>query len=437
MQEVADLAIVGGGAAGLACAVTAGRLGLSVVVLERTDGCGAKLAVTGGGKGNFSHVESPRAMADRFDCDARLVVPLLRKFPYQRIMRFFSELGIEAWTDDDGCVWPKGTDAKGIRDALLREIVANGVVVKTGCRVTSIESGWRVLVADSSIVTARDVCLATGGASYPRTGSTGDGLALCRVLGLKTVDWFPALASLRTQEDLSELAGVTQPHVDMTLLAAGREPRSATGHFIFAHAHVSGSSVLNLCGYAARALAEQRQVVLRVNWVPDRSASELADEFAAARAGHPKKQLGTFLGAFVARRLAARLCAFADVPADRRLADLSRAEQESVIHQLRGTEFAIVGTEPIERATVTGGGVSLDEVDLSTMQARRFPGLYFAGEVIDVWAETGGYNLHFAWATGIQAAEAVAANSGSAKSEVRTIRQATETDDEAAAPPIP
>ncbi len=408
MQEVADLAVVGGGAAGLVCAAAASRLGLKVMVLERTDRCGSKLAVTGGGKGNFTHAEPPRAMAGRFDCDARLIVPLLRKFPYQRIMQYFLSLGIEARTDDDGCVWPKGTDAAGIRDALLRELAAHGGVVRTGCRATGLQPGWRVRMADGSIVTAPNVCIATGGASYPRTGSTGDGLALCRGLGLATVDWFPALASLWTRDDLSELAGVTQTPVEMKLLVAGGEPRTATGHFIFAHAHVSGSSVLNLCGYAARALAEQRQVVLRINWVPGRSEPELADEFATGRAGHPKKQLGTFLGSFVARRLATRLCARAAVPADRLLAHLSRAEQESIIRQLRTTEFAIVGTEPMERATVTGGGASLDEVDLRTMQARRFSGLYFAGEVLDVWAETGGYNLHFAWATGITVAEAVA-----------------------------
>ncbi len=408
MQEVADLAVIGGGAAGLACAAAASRLGLEVTVLERTDRCGSKLAVTGGGRGNFTHADQPRAMAERLDCDPRLIMPLLRRFPFQRIVDYFSSLGIEARIDGDGCVWPRGTDAAGIRDALLRETAAHGGVAKTGCRVAGLEPGWRVRMADGDIAAARNVCIATGGASHPRTGSTGDGLALSRGLGLATVDWFPALASLRTRDDLSELAGVTQPRVEMTLLVAGGEPRTATGHFIFAHAHVSGSSVLNLCGYAARALAGQKQVALRVNWVPGRSESELADEFAAGRVTHPKRQLGTFLGSFVARRLAIRLCALAGVPAGRILTDLSRAEQAGIIRQLHTTEFAIVGTEPIERATVTGGGVSLAEVDLKTMQARQFPGLYFAGEVLDVWAETGGYNLHFAWATGIAAAEAVA-----------------------------
>jgi predicted Rossmann fold flavoprotein len=408
MLEVTDLVVVGGGAAGLACAVTAGRFGLDVTVLERTDRCGRKLAVTGGGKGNFTHAEPPRAMAARFDCDARLVMPLLRRFPYQRVIEFFSGLGVEARTDGDGCVWPKSTDAAGIRDALLRELAECGGHVVTGCRVKALEPGWTIRAVDGRTFGARAVCVAAGGASYPRTGSTGDGLALCRELGLKTVEWFPALASLRTRDDLKELAGVTQPAVEMTLLVAGEEPRTAAGHFIFAHAHVSGSSVLNLCGYAARGLAERKPVVLRVNWVPGRAATDLSREFTAGRDAHPKKQLANFLGVFVARRLATRLCALAGVPAERLLTHLNRAEQNAIIHQLRATDFAITSTEPIERATVTGGGVSLDEVDLKTMAALRFPGLYVAGEVIDLWAETGGYNLHFAWATGIAVAEAVA-----------------------------
>src|SRR5512141_1421285 len=109
MQEVVDLAVVVGGAAGLACAVAGVRLGLAVTVLERTDRCGRKLVVTGGGKGNFTHAESPRVMAGRFDCDVRLIMPLLRRFPFQRIVQFFSDLGIEARTDEEGCVWPKGS----------------------------------------------------------------------------------------------------------------------------------------------------------------------------------------------------------------------------------------------------------------------------------------------------------------------------------------
>jgi len=413
MKEVTDLLVIGGGAAGLACAVTAARLGLKVLVLERTERCGKKLAITGGGKGNFTHAESARAMADRFDCGARVIMPLLRDFPYQRIERFFSGLGIRARRDDEGCVWPEGTDATGLRDALLREAAAQGVVVRTGCRVAHLRLGVgsRQHTAYREEVAARAICLATGGASHPRSGSTGDGLLLGRGLGLQTVDWFPALASLRTELDLSSLAGVTQPKVRMSLILEGEPTRAATGHFIFAHSYVSGSSVLNLCGHAARALARQRRVVLRVDWVPDFGQAELTSQFAIARQEHPKQQLGTFLGSLVARCLALRLCELARVRADRLLTHLSRSEQEAMVRQLRATNLAITGAEPLERATVTGGGISLEEVNLKTLESRRLPGLYFAGEVLDLWAETGGYNLHFAWTSGIRAAESVALES--------------------------
>jgi hypothetical protein len=241
----------------------------------------------------------------------------------------------------------------------------------------------------------------------------GDGLALARRLGLVTVSWFPALASLRTREDFGALAGISQPRVRMEL--AVRPPdgeweilRRAEGHFIFAHEFVSGSSVLNLCGKAARALAQRQQVVLRVDWAPATHRHDLASELASARTRQPRAKLTTVMARYVSRRLAERLCRMAGVDPDRVMADITKDEVELTATVLKESNLEVVGTEPLDRATVTGGGVSLDEVDLSTMEARRCPGLYFAGEVLDLWAETGGYNLHFAWASGIAAAEAAA-----------------------------
>ncbi len=408
-----DMAIVGGGAAGLAGGVAAARLGLKVAVIERNSSCGRKLALTGGRKGNFTHAEPPRAMAARFDCLPGIIMPLLRRFPYQRIVEFFESMGIASRVDRDGCVWPARADAQGIVDALVRELTAARGVVLTGVRVVGLLDGWTIQFADGRSLRSRNVCLATGGASYPQTGSTGDGLVLAGRLGLKTIPWFPALASLKTRDDLSELAGISQPHVAMSLCvgpnrAALQVVRRGEGHFLFAHECVSGSSVLNLSGFAARALQERRQVVLRVDWTPDTRRDELAAQLKAARLDRPRAKLATVLVSYVSRRLAVRLCQIGGVDPDRQMACLTRSELEQAVNLLKSTELEIVGTEPLARATVTGGGVSLDEVNLQTMESRRFPGLYFAGEVLDLWAETGGYNLHFAWASGIAAAEAVA-----------------------------
>ncbi|MBM3314552.1 aminoacetone oxidase family FAD-binding enzyme [candidate division WOR-3 bacterium] len=404
---VVDLVVVGGGAGGLACGLAAARLGLRALVLEKTDRCGHKLALTGGRKGNFTHEEPPRAMASRFDCDPGWLLPLLRRFPHQRVVQFFGTLGVEPRTDADGCVWPKRTDAAGLRDALVLDLERAGGTVRTHCRVTALEPGWTVALAGGERIRAASVVLATGGASYPQTGSTGDGLGLAQGLGLATTPWFAALASLRTRPDPSELAGITQPRVRMELLVDGAVVRETEGHFIFAHGYVSGSSVLNLCGHAARALPGGRAVVLRVDWTPGRRHDELMQELDMARKHRPRARLATVAAGYVSRRLAARLAQSAELPPDRTMANLGRGEVERIARQLKATEWEVTGAEPLERATVTGGGVRLDEVDPGTMQAKRFPGLYCVGEVLDTWAESGGYNLHFAWATGIAAAEAV------------------------------
>lgn len=404
-----DLAVVGGGASGLAGAVAGGRLGLRVSVLEKTDRCGHKLVLAGGRRCNFTHEDPPVEMAAKFDAGRRLV-PLLRRFPYQRVIGFFAGLGIPSRTDADGCVWPRGIDGAAVRDRLVNGVYETGGRIEAGARVLGIEpaeKGWRVRLAERTVL-CRNLCLATGGTSFPQTGSTGDGRGLLAGLGLETTPWFPVLCSLRTADDLSALSGITQQKVAIELVVGTESVRRATGHFIFAHQYVSGSTVLNLSGYAARTLATGNRAALRVDWVPDTSSSELAGAFAEARKDHPKQQVVTFLARYVARRLGQLVCAKAGVFHGRLMSELSRQEERQVAAKLKATEFEVTGTEPIERATVTGGGLSLDEVDIESCRVKRFPGLYVTGELLDIWAETGGYNLHFAWATGIAAAEAIA-----------------------------
>ena len=403
------MAVVGGGAAGLTCGVAAARLGLPVVVIEKSEQAGRKLALSGGRKANFTHAESPRHMADRFDCAPTLILSLLRRFPYQRITRFFESLGVGHRVDESGCVWPTRTDAAGGRDALVQALSAAGGTLRTGAAVTTIDAlpasevrgpepsvgthrssvfsppSFSLSLADGSGVDAARVLLATGGASYARTGSSGDGLALAARLGLATTPWFPALASLKTRHDFHALAGISQPLVRMALAlqqdGVWQVRREAEGHFIFAHEFVSGSSVLNLSGFAARALQDGLPVELRVDWAPGSTRHEIERALAAARTAQPRARLTTVMARWVSRRLAEHLCSLAQVDPARIMAAASRGEVERAAASLKQTALAIVGTEPIDRATVTGGGVRLDEIDLSTMEARRLPGLYCAGAI--------------------------------------------------------
>ncbi len=412
------LVVVGGGASGLACAITAARLGISTTVLERTDQCGKKLAVTGGSRANLTHADTPRQMAQKFDCDPKLVMPLFRRFPYQRIVGFLASVGVKCRTDDAGRIWPQGMGAPKVRDRLVQAALASGVDIRTGCRVHAISRDpgkWRVDLGARHMA-VRAACIATGGASHPGTGSSGDGLAVCSALGLATFGWFPALCSLEPRQPVDELAGIIQQSVAMTLSVAGDAVRKATGHLIFAHRYISGSAVLNLSGHAARALRQKQDVRLAVDWVPALSCAALASGIRTGQEKSGLRLVGNWLTRLVARRLADRLVDHAGVPVGRRMAQLTRAELEALVRVLKDTVFDIVGTEPIDRATVTGGGVALDEIELATCEARRLPHLHITGELLDTWAETGGYNLHFAWATGIAAGEAVAKNLTSVRS---------------------
>ncbi len=410
-QAATDLLVVGAGAGGLACAVAAARLGLSVEVVERTNRCGQKLAITGGRKANFTHAEEPEQLAERFDAGRRVLLPLLRRFPYERVTGFFESLGIRSRVDEDGCVWPVGCDAGGLRDRLVTEAVNRGVRFVHSERIAGISpdgDGWQAASRDRAY-RGRQLCLATGGASFPQTGSTGDGIELLRPLGLQTTPWFPSLAALATSADLAELAGITHKQVSVELAdESGRTTRRADGHFIFCHGYVSGSAVMKVSGFAARRLVEGGRPALVVDWVPEQSREVLERELVEARLTHGRKLVANYLCRYGARRLADLLLGFAGVPAGRTIAELTADERRAVVSQIKAARMEVTGTEPMERATVTGGGLKLAEVDLATCRVRNCPGLYVIGELLDTWAETGGYNLHFAWATGIAAAEAVA-----------------------------
>ncbi len=426
-----NLVIVGGGAAGLAAGLTAARRGKRVIILERTNECGKKLAITGGKKGNFTHSDEPEIMSRQFNAEPRVLLPLMRRFPYARIVSFFEELGIHHLVDDDGCIWPNPKSAPRLRDELVQAFVRAGGRIDTGAHVCGIQrtdEHW-LLRTDTGSLNAGAVLIATGGKSYPATGSSGDGYGLAARLGIRVEPVYSALASLVTQGEFAELSGITVGKTTVSLIIADAGERSDTASeailqakrscersgpaicetapFLFAGKSITGRAIINLCGFAGKALLEGKQVAAIVDWLPDQTEPELLAEIADQRMRHGKMHVSNFIAAKSAKRLALLLCGRAGVPEERRLAELSRDETKRLLDILKCTEIEVVDTEPLARATVTGGGVALAEVSLDTFESRKHKRLYFAGEVLDVWGRSGGYNLHFAWASGIAAGEAV------------------------------
>lgn len=405
-----DLIVVGGGAAGLVTALTAARQGKSVLILERTDECGKKLAITGGKKGNFTHADEPAIMAQQYNTEPQVLFGLMRRFPYQRIIRFFEELGIGHQVDEDGCVWPIPKSAPRLRAALVAAVRAAGAIIHTKARVIRITPGWQVHTA-AKTYSAAAVLIATGGISHPATGSSGDGYELARSVGHRIVPGYSALASLKTAGEFAQLAGITigKTTVRLRIGTDAVIPRrlTETGPFLFAREYITGRPVINLSGFAAQALQNGKAVQAVIDWLPDLPEELLKRELTALRDRYGRRQVNNFIATRTAKRLANLLVERAGLPPERTVSGLSRAELRKLLAVLKQTEITIIGTEPVSRATVTGGGVALEEVDLLSGESRLQPGLFFAGEILDVWGRSGGYNLHFAWATGIAVGEAV------------------------------
>ena len=391
--------IVGGGAAGLMAALFASEAGARVLLVERTRDGGRKIVMSGGGRCNvlpstldpsrFVTASSPNTMRK-----------LLLAWPLDEQRRFFETvvgipLALEAET---GKLFPASNRSRDVRDALVALAARRGVERRFDTRVTGAapasDGGWRVTVEDGDPIRASTVVLATGGLSVPATGSDGAGLAIAQRLGHAVHDTYPALTPLVAQPHrFAALSGISLPVVLEAPLGPGKRFRSEGG-FLFTHKGYSGPAVLNLSHLCVRARMEGRAQPVFARWTP-------LDE--AAWEGGLREGEGTLLAALRARlpaRLAETLLEESGVDGAIALGQLRREDRRRVVLALTRFPLFWTGDEGYGKAEVTGGGVSLAEVEPRTLESRRCPGLFLCGEMLDAFGPIGGYNFAWAWSTG-------------------------------------
>ena len=384
-------------------AITAARAGARVVVIEKTADGGRKILISGGGRCNvLPSVAAPERFVSA--SPPTLVKRILRSFPLREQREFFERdadvpLALE---EESGKLFPASNRARDVRDALVRLATEAGATFRWKTAVRSVEAdeaGWRLAVDGGDPIKAGSVIIATGGLSVPATGSDGVGLAIARALGHHIIPTYAALTPLLTDDrshtalsGLSLQAAVRAP-------AAGKHAKSEGG-FLFTHRGYSGPTVLDVShGYTR----DRGDILAGWNGIT-------RDEWEASlllRSG----LVATRVASRVPSRLADMLLASANIPADRRLAELTREERHRLITNLVEYRLPVTGDEGYKKAEVTGGGVALDEVDPATLESRRHPGLYFCGEVLDAFGPIGGHNFQWAWSTG-QAAGLAAARTG-------------------------
>ncbi len=402
--------VIGAGAAGILAALFAQRGGRSVVLLERTADGGRKILISGGGRCN---ILPSREEPERFvtGSSRHTLRRILRSWPLAEQRGFLErELGMRLVLEpESGKLFPQSQRARDVRDRLLARVRDAGARVRFGAMVTGLlppaapTGRWVVEFAGAPALEASAVVVATGGLSVPATGSDGTGLAIARALGHDVQAPYPALTPLVADPPVhAHLAGVS---LDVTLRAPGARPRFATaGGFLFTHRGYSGPTVLDASHLAIRSRANGRSPQpLTVQWTSwDRAAWESA---LIAGRGH----VGTLVARQMPSRLAAQLLIEAGVPGDRPAARLDRDSRRRLVSLLAEYPIPWTGDEGFKKAEVTGGGVSLAEIDPRTMESRRHPGLFLSGEMLDAFGPIGGHNFQWAWATGRAAGMAVSA----------------------------
>jgi predicted Rossmann fold flavoprotein len=388
-------------------AIFAAAAGADTVLLERTRDGGRKILISGGGRCNVlpARVDESRFVTDSSPNTLRKIV---RSWPLMDQVAFFErELGIPLVEESESIkLFPASHRARDVRDGLLAHAARRGAVLHTNTVVTDftpLVDGWRVHRDDAEALDVDAVIVATGGLSVPSTGSDGTGLRVIERLGHTMHPTYAALTPLVADPaPFGILSGVSLP-VTLTARTADRSA-TATGGFLFTHHGYSGPSVLDVSHVAVRSRGTPPPAEVTVRWT-----ARSDDEVEAVLRPHGARTVLGALRALVPDRLAGLLLERAGVEATRSLAELPRAERRRLLEALLRGDLPWSNDEGYRKAEVTGGGVSLAEIDARTMESRRHPGLFLCGEVLDAFGPIGGYNFLWAWATGRAAGRAAAA----------------------------
>jgi predicted Rossmann fold flavoprotein len=404
-MDSTDLIVIGGGPAGLMAAGQAARQGASTLLLEKMARPGRKLRITGKGRCNLTNVAPVEDFIAHFGANGRFLRQAFARFFTPDLLAFFAVLGVETVVERGRRVFPVSEDAQEVVDALV------GWAKAGGARLRTEEPAARLLIEDGRIAGvecrsgcvyhARMVVLATGGASYPGTGSTGDGYRMAEAVGHTIVPVRPALIPLETAGDIApRLQGLSLRNVGVSLWVDGKKRAEAFGEMLFTHFGVSGPLILSLSGRAVDALRAGRSVGLAIDLKPALDEQTLDARLLRELDGHGKQQVQTMLKTLLPHKLIPVCIDLTDIDAHKPCHQVTAEERRRLLRLLKDLRLDVTGHLPIEAAIVTAGGVSLREVEPRTMESKLVGGLYFAGEVLDLDADTGGYNLQAAFSTG-------------------------------------
>ena len=420
-----DVAIVGGGPAGLMAAARAAERGRRTILLDKNRRPGIKILLSGGARCNLTHATDARGIVAAFGPAGRFLHSALAALGPQDVVDFFEAEGVHTKVEPGGKVFPSSDRAADVLAALVRRVKRSGCTLALEEALKELQRGGNgfQLATTHQVLEAEKVILATGGQSYPACGATGDGYRWAAALGHTIVTPRTALVPVTSHAPwLRELQGITVDDVALEVIDPGEKPildvadrnvcptgqllARSRGSLLFAHFGVTGPVVLDV-SRAVSGHPRPNTLRLRCDFLPDMRWEGLDALLLSQSAAAGRRQVASLLDEWVAHRLAETIVAQAGLPPDRTAAEFSKAERRRLSQTIKGFDIPVAGTMGFRKAEVTAGGVALDEVDSRTMQSRIVPGLYFAGELLDLDGPIGGYNFQAAFSTGWLAGESV------------------------------
>ena len=402
-----DTAVIGGGPSGMIAAAEAASAHASVVLIERNEKLGKKLFLTGKGRCNITNSADMDDFFKAVHKNPKFLYSAFYTFTNESIIKIIEANGVPTKEERGGRIFPASDKSSDVIKALTRHLEHSGAKVLLNTRVSSVEKlsdgSFSMEISSGSPIIADHVILATGGKSYSSTGSSGDGYRIAEQLGHTVIPPRPSLIPLVTKESWPEqLMGLSLKNVELSAYNGKKQVYSETGEMLFTHFGVSGPLVLTLSGIIAD---NPEEIKLYIDMKPALTHETLDKRLQNDFIKHTRKQFKNSLSDLLPQRMTDIVVRLSGIDPVKPVDDITRVERDSLCRLLKAIPLTVKETRPIDEAIITRGGVSVKEINPSTMESKIVPGLYFAGELIDVDAQTGGYNLQIAYSTGYLAGE--------------------------------
>ena len=403
-----NVIVIGGGAAGMMAAIMSARNGNNVTILEKMRSMGRKLSITGKGRCNITNATDMENFMKNVPGNGKFLYSAFSQFTNQDVINFFNEIGVKTKVERGERVFPVSDSAMEVIDKLKKELEKRKVKVIVNSKVEEIlaENGCVTGVrTENNIYECDKVILATGGKSYPSTGSTGDGYKIAEALGHTIVKPKASLVPLELYEkDIIELQGLSLKNVFIKLVDSQKVVYEDFGEMLFTHFGVSGPIVLSSSAHLLRVKGieeklKSKSILLSIDLKPALTFEKLDTRIQRDFEKYTRKQFKNSLNDLLPSKMIDYIIKKSGIPEDKQTDQITKEERRKLVQLLKNLEFKVKGFRPIEEAIITAGGVNIKEINSSTMESKLVKGLYFAGEIIDVDAYTGGFNLQIAFST--------------------------------------